>query len=81
MKPAWSRPSCFRAHERAVALASPTAASVACAFSMKASPAGVTVTPRGLRSSSLTPTCDSSRAIACESAGCASWRRRAARVI
>jgi len=81
MNPAWSRPSCTRAQERAVACTSSAAASVACDFSMKASPAGVTATPRGFRSSSLTPTCDSSHAIAWERAGCASWSLRAARVI
>ena len=39
MNPAWRRPSCWRAHERAVACVSSIAASVACAFSRNASPA------------------------------------------
>jgi hypothetical protein len=69
MNPARSRSSCSRAQSRAVAFMSSTADSVASAFSRNASPAGVTVTPRGPRSSSLTPTCASSRAIAWERAG------------
>src|SRR3984885_5213671 len=79
--PARSRPSCWLAQERAVAPASSTAASVAWAFSRNAAPARVTVPPGGWRSSNLTPTCPSSRAIACDNAGWASWSRWAARVI
>ena len=70
-----------RDSERALSAAACSLATAARAFGRKASPAAVRLTPRAWRSSSATPSSDSSWRIACVSAGWAMWSLAAARVI